>query len=351
MEVDIFDFDLPEELIALRPACPRDSSKLLYVGQKELRDMVFKDITSLFNKGDLLVFNDTKVVPARLFGKRGDAKIEATLCRNDGEGRRWALIKNSKRLKEGQIINFYEAFNKQSQNFLKASVITKDITSVLLDFNMSDLELLEKLKIFGVMPLPPYIDKKRQVDEKDNSDYQTIYAKNDGAVAAPTAGLHFTNEVLKKLEENGVKMAYVTLHVGEGTFLPVKVFDTKDHKMHSEYGIVDTNVITKIQEAKATGNKVITVGTTSLRILESAAKHVKPKEFIGNTDIFITPGYKFKVADALITNFHLPKSTLFMLVCAFAGIDNMKKAYAHAIKNQYRFYSYGDSSFLELQKI
>ena len=350
MDVNIFDFNLPEERIALRPVSPRDSSKLLYVKQKTLQDYIFKDIVNLINKNDVLVFNDTRVIPARLFGKRGDAKIEATLCRPEGEGKRWALIKNSKRLKIGQKIAFYAALNEENHNTLSASVLAKNDDGVLLDFAMSDFELLQQLKLFGVMPLPPYIDKKRKVDAKDNSDYQTVYAKNDGAVAAPTAGLHFTNEILNKLEDKGVTLTYVTLNVGEGTFLPIKVLDTKDHKMHSEYGTVTTDVVTKINNAKNNGGRVITVGTTSLRIIEAASSSGKLAPFEGYTDIFITPSYRFKTADVLITNFHLPKSTLFMLVCAFAGTDNMKKAYDYAINNNYRFYSYGDSSFLELEK-
>ncbi|MGD9638041.1 MAG: tRNA preQ1(34) S-adenosylmethionine ribosyltransferase-isomerase QueA [Alphaproteobacteria bacterium] len=350
MDVNIFDFNLPEEQIALRPASPRDTSKLLYVNQGQFKDFIFKDIVELCHSGDIIVFNDTRVIPARLFGKRGDAKIEATLCRNDGEGKRWALIKNSKRLKIGQTINFYAAFDDNQEQTLDAKVIAKEEAAVLIDFMMSDVELLKKLREFGVMPLPPYIDKKRKVDKKDSSDYQTIYAKNDGAVAAPTAGLHFTENVMQCLKEKGVKALYVTLHVGEGTFLPIKVDDTKDHKMHSEFGVVTQEVADEINNAKKAGSKIISVGTTSLRILESASQSGILKAFKDNTDIFITPGYKFKTVDALITNFHLPKSTLFMLVCALAGTENMKKAYDYAIQNNYRFYSYGDSSFLELNK-
>lgn len=340
MKVDQFDFELPKELIAIRPAASRDGARLLVVGGKSLEDKIVSDLADFLNAGDLMIFNDTRVIPARLSGKRRDAKMELTLHMNMDEGVWKAFAKPAKKLKPGDQINFAGS--------LDATVLEKgEAGEVTVLFNQKGAALREALNDAGVMPLPPYIASQRLVDDQDKSDYQTIYSKIDGAVAAPTAGLHFTESLLKKLNEKGVKSAYVTLHVGAGTFLPVKVDDTDDHKMHSEYGEISEEVATLINETHERGNKVIAVGTTSLRLLESATdERGITHAFSDATDIFITPGYKFRAVDMLMTNFHLPRSTLFMLVSAFAGSLNMKNAYSHAIDQNYRFYSYGDSSLL-----
>ncbi len=340
MRVDQFDFELPKELIAIRPAPSRDGARLLVVKEKTCQDMMIPDLVDFLEAGDLLVFNDTRVIPARLTGKRREAKMELTLHMNMKGGIWKAFAKPAKKLKPLDVIIFTGG--------LEACVLEKgDAGEVTIQFNHSGEQLKSALQEAGVMPLPPYIASQRAVDERDKSDYQTIYSKNDGAVAAPTAGLHFTETLQNALSSKGVMSAYVTLHVGAGTFLPVKVDDTSDHKMHSEYGELSKSVADMINETHAQGNKVIAVGTTSLRLLESATdENGKVREFKGDTDIFITPGYKFRAVDVLMTNFHLPKSTLFMLVSAFAGFENMKAAYAHAIEGGYRFYSYGDSSLL-----
>lgn len=340
MKVDQFDFELPKELIAIRPAPSRDGARLLVVNGNELKDSDVKGLPDFINAGDLMVFNDTRVIPARLKGKRRDANMEITLHMNMTSGVWKAFAKPAKKLKLDDVINF--------DGGLDALVINKgDAGEVTIQFNKTDDELGEALKEAGVMPLPPYIASQRPIDERDEEDYQTIYSKNDGAVAAPTAGLHFTERLQNALSDKGAKSAYVTLHVGAGTFLPVKVDDTDDHKMHEEYGEISEEVANLINETHNRGNKVIAVGTTSLRLLESATDEEGiTREFAEATDIFITPGYKFRCVDILMTNFHLPKSTLFMLVSAFAGFENMKAAYNHAIDNGYRFYSYGDSSIL-----
>ena len=340
MRVDQFDFELPKELIAVRPAPSRDGARLLVVKGETRQDQMIPDLIDFLDAGDLLVFNDTRVIPARLSGKRRDAKMELTLHMNMKGGLWKAFAKPAKKLKPLDVIIF--------EGGLEACVLEKgEAGEVTVQFNHSGEQLKAALNEAGVMPLPPYIASQRPVDERDKSDYQTIYSKNDGAVAAPTAGLHFTDGLQKAFGDKGVHSAYVTLHVGAGTFLPVKVDDTNDHKMHSEYGELSQKVADEINATHARGNKVIAVGTTSLRLLESAAnKNGKVSEFTGVTDIFITPGYKFRAVDILMTNFHLPKSTLFMLVSAFAGFDTMKAAYAHAIGDDYRFYSYGDSSLL-----
>jgi S-adenosylmethionine:tRNA ribosyltransferase-isomerase len=302
----------------------------------------------------LLVFNDTKVIPARLYGKKGEALLELTLYHPQSATVWHSFIKNAKRLKENDIIRFYTADISCDESRFQAKVLQKNgEDGVLIEFLCDAADLARLLQTYGAMPLPPYI--KRDKPQKgiwspynDKEDYQTVYAKNEGAVAAPTAGLHFTENVFKKLEEKGVEKVFLTLHVGAGTFLPVKTDDTKDHKMHAEFGVISDEAALKINQAKDEGRRVIAVGTTSLRLLETVADnqgHVHP--FVGQTDIFITPGYKFKVIDMIVTNFHLPKSTLFMLICAIAGTDTMKKAYAHAIEQKYRFYSYGDSSILK----
>lgn len=355
MRVDIFDFDLDKTLIASKPAVPRDSSRLLDLSDgQNIRDRHFYDLPDVLQKGDLLVFNDTKVIPARLYGAKGEALVEVTLYHPESIVRWHSFIKNAKRLKENDIIAFYTADISSTESTFKAKVVQKnDQDGVLIEFLCSPEDLPILLQTYGSMPLPPYI--KRNKPQKgiwspynDKEDYQTVYAKNEGAVAAPTAGLHFTDDVFKKLEEKGIDKVFLTLHVGAGTFLPVKTDDTKDHKMHAEFGIISNEAAQKINSAKREGRRIVSVGTTSLRLLETAADQtglVHP--FCGETNIFITPGYKFKVIDLIITNFHLPKSTLFMLICAIAGIDKAKKAYAHAVKEKYRFYSYGDSSIFK----
>ncbi len=338
MRVADFDFDLPSERIALRPAVPRETAKLLVVGHG-FSDKTVADLPSLLRSGDVLVFNDTRVIPAALTGMRmgrlgTSPKIEALLhMRLDGF--RWkAFVKPAKKLVAGDTVRF---------GGLEAIVEEKgEAGEVTLSFAVGGIELDEALVKWGRVPLPPYIEGKRAQDLQDRIDYQTSYARHDGAVAAPTAGLHFTSSLMKYLQDIGIQQEYVTLHVGAGTFLPVKVDDTKDHKMHHEWGEVSAETAGRLQKARIEGRRIIPVGTTSLRLLEASG--LKP--FQGATDIFITPGYRFRAADGLITNFHLPRSTLFMLVCAFAGTERMKRAYAHAVTSNYRFYSYGDASLL-----
>ncbi len=340
MKVDLFDFELPKELIALRPVAARDGARFLVVRGTERQDRRVGDLPDYLESGDVLVFNDTKVIPARLTGKRRAAKIEVTLHMNEGNGKWRAFARPAKKLKPEDVIVFSDG--------LAATVLDKgDAGEVCLQFNCAGDALVRALKQAGVMPLPPYIASQRPVDERDLTDYQTVYGRKEGAVAAPTAGLHFTDRLLKAIAEKGVRAAHVTLHVGAGTFLPVKAEDTRDHKMHAEWGELNAEAADIINGARKAGKRVIAVGTTSLRLLESAADEqgtVRP--FADTTDIFITPGYKFRAVDMLMTNFHLPKSTLFMLVSAFAGHENMKAAYGHAIEQGYRFYSYGDSSLL-----
>jgi len=355
MRVDLFDFELDKDLIAKEPANPRDTSRLLDLSQTDkITDRHFYDLPEILDKGDVLVFNDTKVIPARLYGKRGEAEIEVTLYHPQTGETWWAFIKNSKRLHINDIVSFYTAEISAEKSDFKAEVLEKNAEDgVLLKFLCPVDELSKKLETYGLMPLPPYIKRDKPTTGlwnkyNDKENYQTIYAKYEGAVAAPTAGLHFTDNVLKRLEEKGVTKVFLTLHVGAGTFLPVKTDDTKDHKMHAEYGIITKEACDIINQAKREGRRIIAVGTTSVRLLESAADEkgiLHP--FNGETSIFITPGYKFKMIDYIITNFHLPKSTLFMLICAIAGTERMKAAYEHAIKAKYRFYSYGDSSILK----
>jgi S-adenosylmethionine:tRNA ribosyltransferase-isomerase len=339
-----FDFDLPPERIALHPAVPRDSARLLHVpATGAFGDRIVRDLPSLLRAGDLLVSNDTRVIPAQLAGKRGGAGIEVTLiedARAKDAVRWWAFAKPGKKLKIGDRVIFGEGF--------AAEVIEKKPAGeILFDFGRDPAAFAEGLAQHGAMPLPPYIRKSRAVDAGDNSDYQTIFAARDGAVAAPTAGLHFTPELLAALEVRGVEQHRVTLHVGAGTFLPVKVENIAEHRMHAEYGEVSEATAVAINRARAEGRRIVAVGTTSLRVLESAAKAGRLLPFQGSTDIFITPGYQFQIVDLLMTNFHLPKSTLFMLVSAFAGMDRMRAAYEHAIAREYRFFSYGDGSLLE----
>lgn len=355
MKVDIFDFDLDRSLIAEKPAEPRDSSRLLDLSCPDfITDRHFYDLPQLLNDGDVLVFNDTKVIPARLYAARGDALVEVTLYRPE-DGICWhSFIKNAKRLHPGDQINFYtNEISTQNSDFSAEVIEKNDDEGVLIRFNCTPDQLGKMLETYGSMPLPPYIKREKPQlglwdKYNDKEDYQTIYAKHKGAVAAPTAGLHFTDQVLEALEKRGVQKVFLTLHVGAGTFLPVKTDDTQNHKMHAEYGLISEQSAAAINQAKAAGKHIFAVGTTSLRLLESAADEqgiLHP--FAGETDIFITPGYKFKILDYLITNFHLPKSTLFMLVCALAGTERMKEGYHHAISKGYRFYSYGDSSILK----
>lgn len=355
MKVDIFDFDLDKDLIAKKPADPRDSSRLLDLSEEnELYDRHFYDLPKILNPDDVLVFNDTKVIPARLYGQRGEALVEVTLYHPDDGISWWSFIKNAKRLHAGDIIHFYTADISAEKSDFSAEVLQKDDEDgVKIRFTCSADDLGRKLEQYGSMPLPPYIKRDKPLaglwnPYNDKEDYQTVYAKHEGAVAAPTAGLHFTDRLLKEIDDMGVKRVFLTLHVGAGTFLPVKTEDTENHKMHAEFGVITPEACQIINEAKKQGRRIIAVGTTSVRLLESAADNsgiLHP--FCGETSIFITPGYKFKIIDMIITNFHLPKSTLFMLICAIAGTERMKAAYAHAISERYRFYSYGDSSILK----
>lgn len=341
MKVDLFDFELPRDRIAEHPANPRDAARMLDLSGDGTQDRIVRELPDVLRRGDLLISNDTRVIPARLFGKRGEAKVEVTLHKQEGLGTWVAFAKPAKKLRIGETFKVNDEF--------EAEVLAKkDGGEVTLRFNKTGADLIAALEEFGVMPLPPYIRRDAGGDDQDKSDYQTIFAQKDGAVAAPTAGLHFTPELLANLDARGINRRTITLHVGAGTFLPVKVDDTDDHKMHAEWGSISKEIADLINETRANGGRVVAVGTTSLRLLESAAREdgvVEP--FEAETDIFITPGYKFRAVDMLLTNFHLPRSTLFMLVSAFAGFDRMKAAYQHAIDHEYRFYSYGDCSLLE----
>jgi S-adenosylmethionine:tRNA ribosyltransferase-isomerase len=349
MRVSDFDFDLPESLIALHPAEPRDSARLLVVDPAHgLSDRHIPDLLTLLKPGDVLVINDTRVLPAELRGTRirGDnrASVSFNLHKRVDTHTWRAFARPAKRL---ALLDQLDLGNGGG-TALTARVAGKGETGeVTLEFDLGGAELDEAIKSHGAMPLPPYIGAKRKVEARDNVDYQTVYAVHDGAVAAPTAGLHFTEALLQHLRDHGVLIERVTLHVGAGTFLPMKADDTDDHVMHAEWGEIDADTVERILAAKAAGGRVVAVGTTSLRLLESAAKATGTlRPFTGDTAIFITPGFRFRAVDVLMTNFHLPKSTLFMLVSAFAGMDVMRDAYAHAIAEGYRFYSYGDSSLL-----
>ena len=353
MRVDLFDFDLPEQRIALRPASPRDSARLAVVRPDEgVCDRIVRDLPSLLRAGDVLVFNDTKVLPAQLKGirRRGEqvAQVEATLHMRTAPDRWLAFMRPAKRVQAGDRIHFGHDGNSCFLGQLDATVLEKgEAGEVLLGFDVSGPFLDEALHSVGHIPLPPYIASKRDDDERDLQDYQTIYAREEGAVAAPTAGLHFTPELFAALDAAGIERRFVTLHVGAGTFLPVKADDTENHKMHSETGTVTASVAAALNAARERGGRIVAVGTTSLRLLESAAgEDGRINAWSGPTDIFITPGYRFRAVDMLMTNFHLPRSTLFMLVSAFSGLETMRAAYAHAIETGYRFYSYGDSSLL-----
>jgi len=339
MRVDLFDFALPPERIALRPASPRDSARMLVADGGGLSDRIVSDLPALLRAGDLLVFNDTRVIPAQLEGRRGAAKIGATLHKREGL-RRWrAFIRNAKRLKDGDAIDFGQGVTAI------ASDRAADGSFILTFAGEEPVETL--LERAGTMPLPPYIAGKRPTDERDAEDYQTMFAREKGAVAAPTAALHFTPGLIAALEGAGVETATLTLHVGAGTFLPVKAEDTDDHAMHAEWGRIDAATAARLNAVRARGGRLIAVGTTSLRLIESAASEdgiIHP--FEGDTSIFITPGYRFRAIDGLMTNFHLPRSTLFMLVSALMGTERMQAVYAHAIADEYRFYSYGDATLL-----
>ncbi|MBI2255169.1 MAG: tRNA preQ1(34) S-adenosylmethionine ribosyltransferase-isomerase QueA [Proteobacteria bacterium] len=347
MRLSDFDFDLPPDRIALHPMEPREAARLLHVGKHGFSDRIVRDLPDLLQEGDLLVSNDTKVIPAQLAGRRGQARIEVTLLeRTPGESAGentvnwWAFARPGKKLRLGELVEFAPGF--------AATVREKtEDGQIRLDFGTDEPTFRVSLAQHGWMPLPPYIRKSRAVERRDDTDYQTIFATREGAVAAPTAGLHFTPDLLARLQAKGIEQHRVTLHVGAGTFLPVKVDDIAEHKMHAEYGEVHAETAAAVNHAKAEGRRIVAIGTTSLRLLESAAQDGRLLPFAAPTDIFITPGFKFQIVDMLMTNFHLPKSTLFMLVSAFAGTDRMKKAYDHAIASGYRFFSYGDASLLE----
>jgi S-adenosylmethionine:tRNA ribosyltransferase-isomerase len=354
VRVELFDFALPEERIALRPARPRDAARLLVVKPGQgLEDRIVRELPELLRPGDLLVVNDTKVIAAELHGERAradsTARVSATLIERLGPSRWLALAKPGKRLAAGDRLRFGTVTdNACLAGGLDATIEEKgEGGTVTLRFDLSGPVLDETIAAIGHVPLPPYIAGRREEDAADRADYQTIYAREEGAVAAPTAGLHFTDALLARLDAAGIGRVQVTLHVGAGTFLPVKAEDTDAHRMHAEYGMVTEAAAEAINVARARGGRIVAVGTTSLRLLESAADatgHVRA--FAGETAIFITPGYRFRAVDLLMTNFHLPRSTLFMLVSAFAGRETMLAAYRHAVEAGYRFYSYGDASLL-----
>jgi S-adenosylmethionine:tRNA ribosyltransferase-isomerase len=346
MKLSDFDFDLPDTLIAVRPARPRSSAKLLVADGPETHDLQVTDLRSVLQAGDHLVLNDTKVIPARLFGERirkstdgaGLAKIEVTLLEPQADGTWAALIKPLRKVRDGERIVF-------SQD-LSAMLVHRYDGMGYLEFNVKDDDFDTALNAVGAMPLPPYIAAKRPADDLDKDDYQTVWARASGAVAAPTASLHFEQWLLDDLIAMGVKISYVTLHVGAGTFVPVKVDDVADHVMHSEWGQVSALAASDIMATKAAGGRVIPVGTTACRLIETAGASGTLVEWEGETDIFITPGFEFQITDGLMTNFHLPKSTLMMLVSALMGTQRIKDIYAHAIANEYWFFSYGDASIL-----
>jgi len=355
VRVDEFDYHLPEQLIALRPVSPRDAARLLVVepGAREpLADQAMLDLPDLLAPGDALVFNDTKVIPAELRGTRerdgASARISVNLIERLGPERWLALARPAKRLKPGDRIGFGEGSNLCLLGALAASVEARGADGeVTLTFELSGAALDEAIAAQGAMPLPPYIASRRPADDRDRSDYQTLFAREEGAVAAPTAGLHFTERLMQALDARGISRQFVTLHVGAGTFLPVKAEDTACHVMHAERGEIAAATAEALNAVKAKGGNIVAVGTTALRLLESAAgPDGRLAPFRGETRLFITPGYRFRYVDRLLTNFHLPRSTLFMLVCAFSGLELMRRAYAHAVEARYRFYSYGDACLL-----
>ena len=343
-----FDFELPEELIAIRPASPRSSARLLMARGDKIDDRLVSDLPKFLKPGDRLVLNDTKVLPVRMSGVRNrsfdgnkiaSANIEVTLLTKKKQRTWGALIKPLRRIKLGEKIIFDKSFH--------AKLIDKTDGQAVLQFNIEGTEFMKRLENLGIMPLPPYIASKRPADERDNVDYQSVFARNSGSVAAPTASLHFDHDLLAEIDKIGVETSFVTLHVGAGTFMPVKDEDIKNHKMHSEFGHISQEAADEIQKTQKNGGRIIPVGTTALRLLETAAQSDGTlSEWYGETDIFIYPGFKFKVADGLMTNFHLPKSTLIMLVSALMGKETIETIYNHAIKHRYKFFSYGDSSLL-----
>jgi len=339
VRVDLFDFELPTDRIALRPASPRDSARLLKVEPAALSDHSVRDLPALLRRGDMLVFNDTRVIPAQLEGRRGVARIGATLHKREGP-RAWrAFVRNAKRLRGGDRVEFGAGVAARAGE-------KGEDGSVLLSFE-GDEPVERLLERAGTMPLPPYIAGRRPADARDRDDYQTMFARREGAVAAPTAALHFTPELMAALAKAGIGHEILTLHVGAGTFLPVKADDTEGHVMHAEWGRISAEAADRLNAARAAGGRIIPVGTTSLRLIESAADAAgRIQPFEGDTAIFITPGYAFRAIDGLVTNFHLPRSTLFMLVSALMGLETMQGAYAHAIREGYRFYSYGDAGLL-----
>jgi S-adenosylmethionine:tRNA ribosyltransferase-isomerase len=355
LRTDLFDFHLPEELIALRPAVPRDAARLLVVepgAAPPIIDRMVRDLPDLLRPGDALVFNDTKVIPAELDGVRtrdgAEAKVSVTLIERVGPDRWHALARPAKRLKPGDRIRFGANSETCLAGSLVATVAARGQEGeVTLVFDLAGVALDEAIHSLGNMPLPPYIAARREPDAQDLSDYQTVFAREEGAVAAPTAGLHFTDSLLRAVAGQGISEHFVTLHVGPGTFLPVRAEDTAGHRMHAEHGIVSAETADALNAVKARGGRIVAVGTTSLRLLESATgEDGRIRPFAGETRLFITPGYRFRFVDRLLTNFHLPRSTLFMLVASFSGLDLMKRAYVHAVANGYRFYSYGDACLL-----
>ena len=354
MDVALFDFDLPEDRIALRPVSPRDSARMLVVrpdsGAEPFADARVSDLPGLLRPGDVLVLNNTRVIPSRLYGLRlkgeGGARVEIMLHKRESASRWLAFARPAKKLGLGDIVRFGSIDAGEAP--ITAEVIAKgEGGEVDLAFGVAGPALDEAIARLGELPLPPYIAGKRRLDARDKADYQTVFAREDGAVAAPTAGLHLTDGLLAKLAAQGIEHVFVTLHVGAGTFLPVKADNTANHRMHAEWGSIPAAVAERLNAARARGGRIVAVGTTSLRLLESAADaagQIQP--FSGDTAIFITPGHRFSGVDALMTNFHLPRSTLFMLVSAFSGLGTMQAAYAHAVAQNYRFYSYGDASLL-----
>jgi len=342
MHIDDFDFDLPRERIALQPSEPRDAARLLVIPPSGgFEDRRISDLPALLHPGDLLVFNDTKVIPARLTGRRGEAVVEVTLYRDLGDGSWRAFAKGARRLRTGDHLVFAE-------DFFAVVGEKHPEGDVTLRFELDAVAFRGALGRHGSMPLPPYIRRPRGGDPRDRQDYQTIFARAEGAVAAPTAGLHFTPALLEALAQHGIRWTTLTLHVGPGTFLPVKVADPRDHPMHAEWGVVSAETAERIAAARREGGRIIAVGTTSLRLLETAAaENGEVRPFAGDTRLFIMPGYRFRAIDLLLTNFHLPRSTLLMLVAALAGLERIKSAYSHAIARGYRFFSYGDACLIE----
>lgn len=338
-----FDFDLPSDRIAQHPACPRDAARLLHVSSAELIDRLVRNLPALLRPGDVVVANDTRVIPAQLTARRGNARIGITLNQPRDDGTWHALARNARRVHVGDELQFDGADD------LRAQVLARDPDGgITLSFNRHDAEFSAALQRAGHLALPPYIEREAGPTPEDSNDYQTIFATHEGAVAAPTAGLHFTPELLAALSEHGIRCATITLHVGAGTFLPVRTDNISQHHMHAERGEVTASAADLVNAARQSGGRVVAIGTTSLRLMETAASDdgtLHP--FSAETTLFVTPGYRFRIVDLLLTNFHLPRSTLFMLVCAFAGTERMRSAYAHAIDAKYRFYSYGDACLLE----